>query len=90
MTRLLTLFLLIAVAASFTAPRPGRSTYTQRFMADKQEPTAGVAPALPTVDETVPPPPKYLVRELNSGELREVKWVDPAMQANTKPYILSW
>ena len=93
MARLFTFFLLITVAASFMSPKPMRSTYTKRHMVDEQQPTAVVAPALQTVDETLPPrpePPKNVVRELNSGEVREVKWVDPAMQANTKPYILSW
>jgi len=51
------------------------------------------APALQTVDETVPPAPvkpKNVVRDMNTGELKEVAWVDPAMKANTNPFMMSW
>lgn len=33
---------------------------------------------------------KNVVKNMNSGELREVKWVDPAMAANTNPFEMSW
>ena len=27
---------------------------------------------------------RNVVKDMNTGEIKEVKWVDPAMQANTK------
>jgi Mg/Co/Ni transporter MgtE len=57
------------------------------------------APALATMDEpvaaaattsTATDSPKSVVRNMNTGELREVKWVDPAMSANTNPFQMSW
>lgn len=34
--------------------------------------------------------PKVLVRNMNSGEMREINFVDPAMQANTNPLLVDW
>jgi len=94
MMRLFALVLLVAAATAFTSPQPrGRLSCAQqpRFMAElgKKED----APALQTIDETVPPPledtPKNLVRDMNTGELKEVKWSDPAMKANTS-FVMSW
>ena len=31
-----------------------------------------------------------VVKNMNTGELKEVKWVDPAMEANTNPFNLGW
>jgi len=93
--RLFTLLLLVATAASFTSPQPwgrtaDRST-VQRFMVNKE---AASAPALQVVDETVPPAeptkPKNVVKNMNTGELKEVAWTDPAMTANTNPFLMSW
>lgn len=30
-----------------------------------------------------------VVKDMNTGKVREVKWVDPAMAANTNPFIMS-
>ena len=95
MLRLLTVFLLIATVASFTAPLPwSRVTSMQQFMVDKEQSTTE-APALQTLDENTPTAetaakPKFVVREMNTGELKEVSWVDPAMKANTNPLMMSW
>jgi hypothetical protein len=66
------------------APTPETSTIPQ----------PNSAPALATMDEPVaalqPDTPKSVVRNMNTGELREVKWVDPAMSANTNPFQMSW
>jgi hypothetical protein len=66
------------------APTPETSTIPQ----------PNSAPALATMDEPVAAPesdtPKSVVRNMNTGELREVKWVDPAMSANTNPFQMSW
>ena len=31
-----------------------------------------------------------VVKDMNTGELKQVKWVDPAMEANTNPFNLGW
>ena len=33
--------------------------------------------------------PSSLYKDMNTGEMKEVKWVDPAMAANTNPLMLS-
>jgi hypothetical protein len=33
---------------------------------------------------------RNVVRDMNTGEIKEVKWVDPAMRANTRPWEMSW
>lgn len=33
---------------------------------------------------------RNVVKDMNTGELKEVKWVDPAMRANTRPWEMSW
>lgn len=54
---------------------------------------ADVSP-LATMDEPVAvtsgEDAKSVVRNMNTGEIREVKWVDPAMAANTNPLQMSW
>jgi hypothetical protein len=30
------------------------------------------------------------VRNMNTGESQEVQWTDPAMAANTNPFLMSW
>jgi hypothetical protein len=43
---------------------------------------------LASMDDPEPEAPKLeqksIVRDMNTGEIREVRWVDPAMSANTK------
>jgi len=34
--------------------------------------------------------PKMVVRNMNTGEIKEVQWVDDAMQAHTNPLAMSW
>ena len=55
----------------------------------------GAPSPLPTIDETVPPPPqddapRTLVRDMNTGEIKKVAWEDPAMIANTNPFYVGW
>lgn len=76
---------------------------SQRFMFSADDDTkkadvAAAAPALATMDTPVAAAAssaeeeqaKNFVRNMNTGELREVKWVDPAMSANTNPLRMSW
>jgi len=88
MIRLFTLFALIAATTAFTSPQPWGRLSTQRFAVDESTP-----PALQTIDETVPPEPisvpKNVVKDLNTGELREVAWQDDAMMANSS-FTMSW
>lgn len=101
--RLLSLFLLLSAVASFTTPlsRGGIAkapSKQQRFMFnadgdDKKEGTT--APPLQSVDEPVSAlettdAGKTTVRDMNTGETREVNWVDPAMSANTNPFDMNW
>lgn len=56
------------------------------------------APALMTageatsseVEDIEKPLVRNVVKDMNTGELKEVKWVDPAMRANTRPWEMSW
>ena len=34
--------------------------------------------------------PAMMAKNMNTGEVREVKWVDPAMYANTNPLQFDW
>ncbi|GKY92666.1 hypothetical protein MPSEU_000236600 [Mayamaea pseudoterrestris] len=34
--------------------------------------------------------PRNVVKDMNTGEIKEVKWVDPAMEANTRPWEMNW
>jgi hypothetical protein len=103
MMRLLSLVMLVAVTTAFTSPQPWVTTKSvatssqQRFMFSADDDTqAGVAAKpLATMDEmaveAAPKPAiKNLVKNMNTGEVREVKWVDPAMAANTNPLKMSW
>jgi hypothetical protein len=62
-----------------------------------------IAQPLATLDETlissnVPPiltstpveRPKMLAKNMNTGEVKEVNWVDPAMAAHTNPLQMDW
>jgi hypothetical protein len=41
--------------------------------------------------EAEPEAPRSMVRNLmKGGEAKEVKWVDPAMAANTNPFLMNW
>jgi hypothetical protein len=58
--------------------------------------TPPTAPALATVDDMQStesketPVVRNIVKDMNTGEIKEVKWVDPAMRANTRPWDMSW
>lgn len=68
----------------------------------KSTTTTVSAPELKTVDTSSPtttmetvateqaPVVRNVVRDMNTGEIKEVKWVDPAMRANTRPWEMSW
>ena len=34
--------------------------------------------------------PKMVAKNMNTGEIKQVKWVDPAMQAHTNPLQMDW
>jgi hypothetical protein len=34
--------------------------------------------------------PMMVARNMNTGEVKEVKWVDPAMMAHTNPFQMDW
>jgi hypothetical protein len=48
------------------------------------------ANTVPTSLETKVDLPKNIVKDMNTGEIKEVKWVDPAMRANTNPFEMNW
>ena len=61
---------------------------------DKSKTVSSSAPSLATIDEVKPvteePAIKNVVKDMNTGEVKEVKWVDPAMRANTRPWEMNW
>jgi len=63
---------------------------------DKKAPPLPTAAPLQTVDEAEtkeegsPTEPGMVVKDMNTGEVKQVNWVDPAMSANTNPFALSW
>ena len=105
MLRLLSLFIILAVATAFTAQPWGVSTMkstartqTASFMfsaddvdAVKPSPLTEVS-ASTEVEATEAPVKKgSTVRNLmTGGEAKEVLWTDPAMAANTNPFLMSW
>ena len=62
------------------------------------EDIAKTAPTLPTETEDIAKTvmeeeetsPKGVYRDMNTGEIKEVKWVDPAAAANTNPFMMNW
>ena len=47
--------------------------------------------AQPTIRTSTPVQrPAMVAKNMNTGEIKEVKWVDPAMQANTNPLQMDW
>jgi hypothetical protein len=105
MLRLFTLFTIMAVATAFTAQSWGVSTklttrtQTARFMFSADDDSAVAVKPLTEVSATteestdveVPKKVGSVVRNISTGgEAKEVKWVDPAMQANTNPFLMSW
>lgn len=96
--RLVSLFLLLtAVSTAFISPQPWGircDATTQRFMFSADEdtkpaPATSLAMEAPVV-ETSRPKARNIVKDMNTGEVREVKWVDPAMAANTNPLKMNW
>jgi hypothetical protein len=49
-----------------------------------------VAETTPAVVDTSDPPKARYVNLGKGGESKEVEWVDPAMAANTNPFLMSW
>jgi hypothetical protein len=101
MMRLFACLLLISNAVAFSAlnhPRWGLGSHSSvttppKFMtasADEKD-EAPIMSALEVdnapIDVEVP---MSVVKNMNTGEIREVKWVDPAMKANTNPFRLEW
>ena len=96
--RLLTLFLLVVATSAFAPPQQQRLSRNARYMfnADNEKSST---PAALEVDDGKPlesavtteePKTGSIVRDMNTGEVKEVKWVDPAMAANTNPLEMSW
>ena len=98
MLRLLSLLILVACASAFTSPQPwGARTATRvnMFSADDDDkaakPLETVDPLQTTTEEAVAEKPTgSVVKNMNTGETQEVKWVDPAMAANTNPLEMNW
>jgi hypothetical protein len=99
MMRLLSLFMLLAATMAFTSPQPlgiRNGASIQRFMFSAEDDTKKPALAAPlatmenAVSEAPRPETKSVVKDMNTGEVREVKWVDPAMAANTNPLNMNW
>ena len=44
----------------------------------------------PTSSSSTTSKQEYTVKNLNTGEDLKVAWNDPAMEANTNPFLLSW
>jgi hypothetical protein len=45
----------------------------------------------PTIRTSTPVErPMMVAKNMNTGEIKEVKWVDPAMQAHTNPLQMDW
>lgn len=94
MMRLFHFLLLVSAVSAFTTSRFGitkASTTQQLFMFSKDDDNNKPAP-LPTIDQ--PETPKTtnkgsIVKDMNTGEIREVKWQDPAMLANTN-LVMDW
>jgi hypothetical protein len=104
MLRLFTLFTIMAVATAFTAQSWGVSTkvtartQTARFMFSADDdvavkPLTEVSATMDTeaTEDEAPKKRGSVVRNISTGgEAKEVQWVDPAMQANTNPLLMSW
>jgi hypothetical protein len=81
---------------SFSKSKPTTTT-TSLFMFnindDKQAPAAvalQTITAIETEEDDEKSEVRNVVRDMNTGEIKEVKWVDPAMRANTRPWEMSW
>jgi hypothetical protein len=45
----------------------------------------------PTIRTSTPVErPGMIAKNMNTGEIKEVKWIDPAMRANTNPLQMDW
>ena len=55
------------------------------------ETSTNIEETQPTIRTSTPVQrPKMVAKNMNTGEIKEVKWVDPAMQANTNPLQMDW
>lgn len=54
------------------------------------EETLGSSVAPQIMTSTPVERPKMLAKNMNTGEVKEVKWVDPAMAAHTNPLQMDW
>ena len=92
MMRLFSLLMLLTAAAAFTVQPWGTSIKTKSASARFMFSADDKAKELPTVEklaeesmsmEEESAVSKNIVKDMNTGEIKEVKWVDPAMSANT-------
>lgn len=73
-----------------TPQADGSYATTHLFMFDNDSPpkpleSADAPPVTPSTAES-----SNVVKDLNTGEVKEVKWVDPAMSANTNVFNMGW
>jgi hypothetical protein len=54
------------------------------------EETLGSAVTPQVLTSTPVERPKMMAKNINTGEVKEVKWVDPAMAAHTNPLQMDW
>ena len=101
--RLLSLIAVLAVASAFSTPGQGgvvsraslsSSSSLSMAIGDTPAPLQEQGDALEVVEATDVDPwnvPKKKYANLGKGEeVKEVNWVDPAMAANTNPFLMSW
>lgn len=93
--KLITLFLCLTIITAFTSPNPlyvaGRvsSAPTANFMAPPLEEVSDGEDA--SAEPLEEPKDVNFVRNYGrGGEFKEVKWVDPAMSANTNPLVMDF
>lgn len=82
-------------SAASTAPRFMFSTDEGTESQKTEKVAVPEAKPLKSVDEPVEtatpkPATTSIVKDMNTGEVKEVQWVDPAMHANTNPWQMSW
>eukprot|EP00977_Amphora_coffeiformis_P018445 scaffold6485_cov172-Amphora_coffeaeformis.AAC.10 len=106
MRSVLNILVLLTATSAFAPTRQAvsLSSPTARHMYSAEGPKKVTAKPLEEVspleeasasDSVLPGEPmqsdnKTFVKDMNTGEIREVNWVDPAMPANSDPFNLGW
>jgi len=89
MIRFVVIFLVVAFAHSFSVRAPTVVHSSSRFSRNSLILSAIDDEKLDFGEKTSTGE-GMMVRDMTTGEMKEVKWVDPAMSANTSPFELSW